>query len=1413
MDNQALEEVFKNDYQTAGWKNVLKQIFPTINFYAAPIPEELTDSQAEDARKIIKYGDVTLADGKELIFYEVELQDGKSVTRNRVGLRNLLHNYVVSGLVDGVIATYYNKNANDWRLSFISKNAYWDDEGKIVKKETAPKRYTFVLGKNESIKTALQRIQPLINSAKHGSPIKIDDLLRAFSVQKISKEFFSEYKGNYEAFSEFLGSRSFRSLFIPDNEDLTEEEQKKETERNISNFSKKLLGRVVFLYFLQKKGWLGVPEGQAWGNGERDFVSQLFKRAKDKKSFYEQMLVTLFFGTLNKKREGDVFELTGTKVPFLNGGLFDRVSNEPTAIQFDPQLFENLFAFFDNYNFTIDENSPDDLDIGIDPEMLGLIFENLLEENRNKTGAFYTPKEVVHYMCKESLSLYLQKKLADKLNADELKQLDSFVKQTDTATPGFIKTYADNIQGFLDTLKVCDPAIGSGAFPLGILFEILRIRKEIFPHLKKQKNFNYRQEKLNIMRKNIYGVDIDGGAVDIARLRFWLSLIVDEEEPSPLPNLDYKIMQGDSMMESFEEIDLSKVKIQPRNVKVYEPERDLFGNIKNAQLTINSIPFDTEALEAKVESFFKIEDSDEKRAKHKEIDDEVIKHIEISINNYEQRLLHEREIFVKELNKDLAGASTAAQKERINNGPKGKIIIAWDKKLADVDRIRKKLIKITEQTERPYFLWHLFFKDAFDNGGFDIVIGNPPYGVEFSEQLKNKYGLGSTDSYGVFMAHALAQLLKVDATCAFIVSDTWLTIMTHLPLRQMILQKELQKIIRLPGDTFGATVNTCIYIQSNTAANDQSQLIGADLTNLSPQKRLPAFRDTLFNLEKYVGIYTPDFAVYQYPQQLINSNRNYPVFVASPKLFALVNDTNCPKRTEDREVGISLDIRLIQMNGKTIEVVRLGDIADIKQGLATGDNQHYLYQNPDVRGNYKDINLFKEYLLDEAGLDKIRNNDELRLKIVENGIHQSKEEQDFDEECWFNGKYIIPYDKGGESDTDTGWLPNYHVPTNYFIDWSRTSIQRFKSYTIAQRIIDNNEKKTITEKYRSQIAAVIRNPRYYFLPGLDYSPTGIYSPTIRINSNSVFCNKASCIFLENYGSHFALLGVLNSKFSKYILKSILHHTVETPEGKMVEFPMNIALLSSEKLNNLSSKIIEKQKKDRRYDYQSNEQKEIDALVYEAYGLNKADINEVETWYARRYPKMAKYADMVSLADEVEKIEEEITAEGIYAQRVRELIALGENKRTEYKSTLRFCLKQRSQQLYIEHSVLKTIAAFLNTDGGTILVGVDDNANILGLDDDFSTFGKEKNHKDEWVKHFDNITSHAFGDAFIGNIDLNFAEIENKAVAIIDVKASTSFVYMKNKADNNRKQFYIRRNGSTVEIRDEEILIYVKQRWG
>jgi hypothetical protein len=382
-----------------------------------------------------------------------------------------------------------------------------------------------------------------------------------------------------------------------------------------------------------------------------------------------------------------------------------------------------------------------------------------------------------------------------------------------------------------------------------------------------------------------------------------------------------------------------------------------------------------------------------------------------------------------------------------------------------------------------------------------------------------------------------------------------------------------------------------------------------------------------------------------------------------------------------------------------------------------------------------------------------------------------------------------------------------HVKTNYYIDWSRKSIKRIKTLTSAQKNKFYGKKGG-----NDKVASRFQNINYYFLEGIDYSQTGAYCPTFRINSAAVFNTEATSIFIQD--DYAKILGFLCSKVVKFLIKNFIDNSVHASADKLKEVPFVLANKEiAKQVSKFTSQIIEKQKTDPRYDYQSNEQKKIDALVYEAYGLNKADINEVETWYARRYPKLAKYADILPLDDEVEQIKEEIAEESVHAQRVKDLIALGENKRTEYKSTLRYDLRQKSVLPHIEHSVLKTIAAFLNSEGGTLLVGVDDDGNILGLDDDYSTFGKDKNHQDEWVKHFDNITSHAFGNALMGNIKLEFATLEEKAVAIIDVKASTSHVFMKNKADSNRKQFYIRRNGSTVEITDEEILAYVKQRWG
>lgn len=192
-----------------------------------------------------------------------------------------------------------------------------------------------------------------------------------------------------------------------------------------------------------------------------------------------------------------------------------------------------MFQFFSEYNFTIDENDPNDAEVGVDPEMLGKIFENLLEDNKDK-GAFYTPKEIVRYMCQESLIAYLE------TNTSIAKEkIRKFVLTPEEGVVDIPENKKPKLLTALEEVKICDPAIGSGAFPMGLLNELLHCREAL-----SGERYDRAEIKKSIIQNNIYGVDIEKGAVDIARLRFWLSIVVDEEMPSPLPNLDYKIMQG-----------------------------------------------------------------------------------------------------------------------------------------------------------------------------------------------------------------------------------------------------------------------------------------------------------------------------------------------------------------------------------------------------------------------------------------------------------------------------------------------------------------------------------------------------------------------------------------------------------------------------------------------------------------------------------------------------------------------------------------------------------------------------------------------------------------------------------------------------------------------------------------------------
>ncbi|GAB2787762.1 hypothetical protein GCM10027275_35780 [Rhabdobacter roseus] len=920
MTSQQIRQILCQSYQPNNWKRLLNALFPDRDFLSRPVEKDPQNLEQEKlAERIAQFGEVRLADNSQIGFYMVELKaGGTSIAKNRVGLRNLISRDVIPGILDGILVVYYIPGVSEWRMSFISKQAYWDDEGNLLREETQPRRYTYVFGPEESCNTAIERFTILL---EHAQEMRIEHLLQAFSVEKISGAFFDQYHHHFKTLAGYLEQSVHRAQFEAFfAEEPDPDEQTRKTDLAIRNFVKKLMGRLVFLHFLQKKGWMGATDLN-WRDGRRAFINDLFNECAEPDDFYRTILTELFFNTLNNaKRPEFDFLIKGTtpfadgvvrKVPYLNGGLFERDAHEPIELAFKATDFRALLDFFGSYNFTIDENLPADQDIGVDPEMLGLIFENLLEDNKDK-GTFYTPKEVVHYMCRESLSLYLRRKLQTILSPGEMRTLDTFIKGDRNWIPEVVVQQADAIYEALDTVRICDPAIGSGAFPMGLVLELFDLKRKLSGLRARPRDFNFHVEKLRIIRENIYGVDIDKGAVDIARLRFWLSLIVDEEKPSPLPNLDYKIMQGDSLTESFEGIPLDNVLSQQKSVVLVEGRQmGIFGDSGAMQTKLDLSDQERDNLKMLVNTYFDPTLFDKSKTRQR-IDAIIHDNIEYNFElTHKQisRFIHEKEDELTLVPADSPRDSPAKLLQKAKSRERiGRELAKRQQEERILLAKREKLLALEQKAdEKPYFLWHLFFNEILTgeaDAGFDIVIGNPPYGVKVSEELTKHYGLQSKDSYGTFMSMALRKLLRPDGVLCYIVSDTWLTIKSHLPLRKMLLEQQLHKVIRLHADCFKAVVNSCIFTltrpvlpPTKAPAPQPAEIIVADLTNISTRKDIPKFRELILNLETFVGEATPHYAVYTYPQSLITTNSHLPIFVASPKLFRLMNDTGLSHKT------------------------------------------------------------------------------------------------------------------------------------------------------------------------------------------------------------------------------------------------------------------------------------------------------------------------------------------------------------------------------------------------------------------------------------------------------------------------------------------------------------------------------------
>lgn len=374
-------------------------------------------------------------------------------------------------------------------------------------------------------RTAIQQIAGICRDRNETGGAR-NAIERAFDVEPLTKRFFTEYRRVFEAAEALIDGFG---------------QEERELRRQ---FVQTLLNRLMFIYFLQHKGWLTF-------GGNDDYVNALwgdYKASPEQSNFYADRLRPLYFAGLNnpESTRGGA-EVSGDpnigSVPFLNGGLFEENQLDRRAGVFVPDAAVEpiLEELFDRFNFTVTESTPFDVEVAVDPEMLGKVFEELVT-GRNETGSYYTPRSVVSYMCREALKGYLRGRVAGLGEG----ALEAFIDEhrtnlIDVAT-------ARRLAESLRDVTVIDPACGSGAYLLGMLQELVELQKELYNAGADARTMY--ELKLEIIERNLYGADIDSFALNIAMLRMWLSLAIDYEgdRPVPLPNLEFKLVQGDSLL-------------------------------------------------------------------------------------------------------------------------------------------------------------------------------------------------------------------------------------------------------------------------------------------------------------------------------------------------------------------------------------------------------------------------------------------------------------------------------------------------------------------------------------------------------------------------------------------------------------------------------------------------------------------------------------------------------------------------------------------------------------------------------------------------------------------------------------------------------------------------------------------------
>ena len=692
------------------------------------------------------------------------------------------------------------------------------------------------IGPAERLHTAAQRMALLVVPGPDVSALELQSLHdRAFDVEEVTRQFYRDYVQVFGALCD----------------DVAQRNPKRKDEAEIQ--AQVLLDRLLFLYFIQKKGWL---------DDRLDYLYHHFQARyeadPDDTGFYGDFLFSLFVALSN---EGAAFPSLGD-VPFLNGGLFEVDASAVLADQLTVgngvfrQVFDDLL---ERYNFTVREDTPLDVEVAIDPEMLGQIFENLVlglergqktaEDRRKATGSYYTPRVIVHFMCRQALKELLAAESgiapariealmdigpAEQLTTEEMAELRGMIAEPE----------ARLLRSLVGDARVLDPAVGSGAFLVGMLYQMVALTRLLDVRLRGQKrvqrrNYDY-DLKRGFIERNLYGVDVQPEAVRICELRLWLSLMVDYErktgEPAPpLPNLSYRIRVGDSLIER------------------------LFGEpVQLDQLADDAVARGLiDRVQTEKQGYFKEPNLWEKQRRELRIlgllCELAVKLVGARVGRVMETMSGTvptmGEAFMSREHRKLK-AKFEAELERYQ-AVMAQAKVVYEKVQAmqtgelpaqarDVDALRTEL--------RLSFLWRLDFAEVFaDKGGFDVVIANPPYIRQelFSDQkplLKAAFPdvyHGVADLYVYFYRQGLA-LARTDGVLTFISSNKFFRAGYGKALRTYLRDNSRLKTVIDFGDLpiFEATTYPCVLIAANRPPDGEATVQALNVSSMVTLERL-----------------------------------------------------------------------------------------------------------------------------------------------------------------------------------------------------------------------------------------------------------------------------------------------------------------------------------------------------------------------------------------------------------------------------------------------------------------------------------------------------------------------------------------------------------------------------------------------